>query len=131
MIERVFILKRTEVFGDLGEDILTSLSTYLDEAHYDAGDTIFKKGDVGRTLYIVVDGSVRIHDDDGTTIGTIGEDEIFGERSALTGNLHRASATAATDCKILKLDEDLLYEVMTGHPEVAQGLIEVLLERFK
>ena len=131
MIERVFILKRTEVFGDLGEDILTSLSTYLDEAHYDAGEAIFKKGDVGKTMYILVDGAVRIHDENDTTIGVIGEDEVFGERSALTGSLHGANATAETDCKILKLDEDLLYEVMTGHPEVARGLIEVLLERFK
>ena len=131
MIERVFILKRTEVFGDLAEDILTSLSTYLEEETYDAGDSIFEQGEVGKTMYIVVDGTVRIHDEDGTTVGTIGEDEVFGERSALTGNLHSASATAETDCKLLLLDEDLLYEVMAGHPEVSRGLIEVLLERFK
>ena len=64
------------------------------------------------------------------TIGTIGEDEVFGERSALTGNLHSASATAETPCKLLKLDEDLLYELMADHPEVSRGLIEVLLKRF-
>ena len=63
MIERVFILKRTEVFGDLDEDILTSLSQYLDEAHFDPGETIFRRGDVGKTMYIVAHGTVRIHDD--------------------------------------------------------------------
>ena len=130
MIERVFILKRTEVFGDLDEDILTSLSQYLDEAHFDPGESIFKRGDVGKTMYIVAHGSVRIHDN-GETIGVIGEDEVFGERSALTGNLHSASATAETHCELLKLDEDLLYELMAGHPEVSRGLIEVLLKRFQ
>ena len=131
MIERVFILKRTEVFGDLDEDILTSLSQYLDEAHFDPGETIFRRGDVGKTMYIVAHGTVRIHDDGDTTIGMIGEDEVFGERSALTGNLHSASATAETPCKLLKLDEDLLYELMADHPEVSRGLIEVLLKRFQ
>ena len=62
---------------------------------------------------------------------TYGENEVFGERSALTARVHGASATADTDCKLLRLDQDLLYEVMASNPEVSRGIIKVLLERFQ
>jgi CRP-like cAMP-binding protein len=130
MIERLFILKRTEIFRDLPEEILTSLAGHLDELEVDAGEPVFRKGELSRHIYIVVDGRVRIHDDD-RTWGIIDPDEVFGERSALTGRLHGASATAAEDCRLLRLDQDLLYEVMAGNTQVAQGIIRVLLERFQ
>ena len=130
MLERLFILKRTEIFRDLPEEILTSLAGYLEELDVSAGEAIFRQGEVSKHIYIVVDGHVRVHDGD-KTLGIIDPDEVFGERSALTGQLHRASATAADDCRLLRLDQDLLYEVMAGNTAVAQGIIRVLLERFQ
>ncbi len=130
MIERLFVLKRTEVFRDLPEPVLVSLSSYLEEMDFDAGEEIFRRGEIGKSMYIVVQGTVRVHDGE-RDIGTIGENEVFGERSALTARVHGASATADTDCKLLRLDQDLLYEVMASNPEVSRGIIKVLLERFQ
>ncbi len=45
MIERVFILKRTELFKGLPSDILASFVSHLDEIYVAAGETIFEKGD--------------------------------------------------------------------------------------
>ncbi len=130
MLDRLFVLKRTNVFRDLPEEVLASLAGYLDERHVDAGEAIFRQGDVSRAMYIVVDGQVAIHDDQ-RPLGMIGPNEVLGERSALTKDVHRASATAAEDCTLFMLDRDLLYEVMAGNPAVARGIIQVLVERLQ
>ena len=78
MIERVFILKRTELFKGLPSDILASFVSHLDEIYVAAGETIFEKGDIGKAMYVVVDGKIRVHDGD-REIEVVGCDEVFGE----------------------------------------------------
>ena len=130
MIERVFILKRTEIFRDLPAEVLASLAMYLEEVELDADESIFHKGDIGKSMFIIVDGTVRIHDGDTTRV-VLGPDEVFGERSVLTAAVHTVTATACEECRLLRLDQDLLYEVMAGNAAVARGIIKVLLERFQ
>ena len=128
MIERIFILKRTEIFGDLSHEILGSLSSHMEDVSYDDGETIFEKGDLGHTLYVVVEGTVRIHDGD-RTLAEMGANEVLGEVTALTSEARTASATAKGECRLLKLDQDVLYELMSGQPGISRSLIRVLVER--
>ncbi len=130
MIERLFILKRTKIFGALPDDVLSSLATYLEEVNLDEGDIVFRKGDIGKSLFIVVDGTIRIHDHE-KTLATLAPNDVFGEMAVLNSESRSASATAREDCRLLRLDQDLLYEVMAGNAAVSRGIISVLLERFQ
>lgn len=130
MIERLFILKRTKIFGTLPDDVLSSLAAYLDEVNLEEGDIVFRKGDLGKSLFIVVDGTVRIHDHE-RTLASLGPNDVFGEMAVLNSESRSASATAHEDCRLLRLDQDLLYEVMAGNAAVSRGIISVLLERFQ
>ncbi len=130
MIERVFILKRTEMFKGLPSDILASFVSHLDEIDVGAGETIFEKGDIGKAMYVVVDGKIRIHDGD-RELEVLGCDEVFGEMTVLTAELRNASATAVEESRLLRLDQDVLYEVMAGRPAVSRGIIKVLVERLQ
>ena len=130
MLERLFILKRTEIFRDLPESVLISLAEYLEDVHLEGGEVLFKQGDVSKSIYVVVSGAVRIHAGDATRTIMVPND-VFGERSALTGEVHSTSATAEEDTELLRLDEDLLYEVMAGNATISRSIIEVLLERFQ
>lgn len=130
MIERVFILKRTELFKGLPSDILASFASHLDEIYVDAGETIFEKGDIGKAMYVVVDGKIRIHDGD-REIEVLGCDEVFGEMTVLTAELRSASATAVEESRLLRLDQDVLYEVMAGRPAISRAIIKVLVDRLQ
>lgn len=130
MIERVFILKRTELFKGLPSDILASFASHLDEIYVDAGETIFEKGDIGKAMYVVVDGKIRIHDGD-REIEVLECDEVFGEMTVLTAELRSASATAVEESRLLRLDQDVLYEVMAGRPAISRAIIKVLVDRLQ
>ena len=144
MIERVFILKRTDLFKGLPSDVLasfanhldeiyvgegeTSFANHLDEIYVGEGETIFEKGDIGKAMYVVVDGQIRIHDGD-LEIELLGCDSVFGEVTVLTAEARSTSATAVEESRLLRLDQDVLYEVMAGRPAISRGIIKVLVDR--
>jgi HEAT repeat protein len=82
IIERVLFLKRVEAFSTLPADTLAAVASLLIEVQLDAGETLFEKGDDGTAMYIVIDGSIRIHDG-GTVLGRVGRHGFFGELALL------------------------------------------------
>jgi CRP-like cAMP-binding protein len=128
MIERVFLLKQTDAFREVPTSILQSLAPHLEEVGLDAGEALFRKGDLGHSMYVVVVGRIRVHDGD-RTLATLERGAVLGEVSVLASEERMASVTAETEAQLLRLDQEVLYELMGLSPEVSRGLIRVLLER--
>ncbi len=128
MIERVFTLKRADVFRDLPSSILESLAAHLHEVHLEPGETLFEKGDLGHAMYVVAEGRLRVHDGE-ATLAALERGSVLGEVSVLTSEERMASVTAETPSRLLRLEQEVLYEVMAVSPEISRGLIAVLLRR--
>jgi len=128
MIERIFILKRTAVFGDLPHEILGSLAGHMSVVHLNPDETLYKKGDLGHAMFILVEGHIRVHDGN-RTLEELGADAVLGEVTALTSEDRAATATAVDECRLLRLDQDVLYELMAGRPSISRALIKVLVDR--
>ena len=129
-IERVIALKRAAVFAEVPDEVLAELAACLVEAEYDAGQTIFRQGDLGDCLYIIADGGVRIHSEE-RTLDDLVAGAVFGEMAALDAEPRSASATADVDTLLLRLDREALYEVMEDQVQVARGIIGVLCRRLR
>lgn len=129
-IEKVMLLKSIDIFTEVPEETLATVAMNLDEVSKQAGEAILHKGDMGHSMYIIAEGQVKIHDGD-KLIRYVESPEIFGELSALDADPHTASVTAETDTLLYLLDQDILYELMADHVEVAQGIIKVLTRRVR
>lgn len=129
-VEKVMVLRSVGVFADVPEEVLADLASYLDESEVAEGERVYEKGVLGRTMYIVADGQVRVHDEERTFI-ELGPGEIFGELTTLDPEPHSATVTALQDTRLLGLDRDTLYELMSAHPTVLRGLIHVLCRRLR
>ena len=129
-IEKVVILKSINIFSETAEEWLVEVASILAEVQVQAGETIFEKGDVGRSMYIIIDGKVRVHDED-RTIAELGERDIFGELAILDPEPRVASVTAIEDTRLFRIDQHALYELMAEHVEVAYGIIRVLCRRLR
>jgi CRP-like cAMP-binding protein len=129
-IEKVITLKSVSFFSEVPEDSLVEVAAVLEEVECAAGSTIFKQGDLGTSLYVIVTGKVRIHLAERDLV-TLGERQVFGELAALDPEPRSADATALEDCLLFRLDRDSLYELMSEHLEVAQGVIRVLCQRLR
>ncbi len=86
--------------------------------HFEAGDYIFRKGDISSEFYVVVDGEVEVlREDDGgeSQLATLGIGEYFGEISLLSGVPHSSSVRAKTRAEILVMTgEDFLALVSSS-----------------
>src|SRR5215471_1110444 len=129
-VEKVLILKTVGVFSDISERGLIDAATVLEEVRAEPGEGIFEKGDTGSSLYIVVEGAVRVHDGD-RTIATLGPGEVFGELAALDPEPRMASVTVVEAALLLRMGNAELHELIAEHPEVAQGIIRVLCRRLR
>jgi ATP/ADP translocase/HEAT repeat protein len=129
-LERVIILKSVDMFVGTSEQVLADIAAILEEVDVKRGELIFKKGDLGDSLYIIVDGKVRVFDG-ATTIGTLGERDIFGELALLDPEPRSASTAALEDTQLFRLDREAFTELMAGNIEIVRGVLHVLCERLR
>ena len=54
LAEKVNILKSVSIFFDTPPDTLAEVAELLEQVEVKAGQTIFEKGDMGTSMYIVV-----------------------------------------------------------------------------
>ena len=74
-----------------------------------AGDLIFKRGELGRNMFVVDSGQVQVEFGDGMPDKLIGPREFFGELALFIGNHARvASARAANDSvlRVIEVERD-------------------------
>lgn len=115
-------------FATLDESTLLTIAGESINLSWKAGSTIFKPGDPGEALYIVVEGECSIHN------GKPGEEEVahpkagdsFGEMSLLLNATHSRTATAITDCELLVLPKEAFDSLLAANPMLAEHFAKAL-----
>ena len=126
-IEKILVLKSVPLLSSVPENQLVDLATIAESVEYEAGEVIMNQGDLGTSMYIVVDGRVRIFDGD-EELGDHGDRAVFGELAALDPEPRAASVQAIEDCTLLRIDGDSLYDLMSGNKELTKGIVQVLCD---
>ena len=129
-IEKVLVLKSVSIFAHIPEDSLVDVAAAAEEVEYPAGAVIVRQGEIGTSMYIIVDGRVRVHDG-GKVLGEMKAGEVFGELSALDPKPRSATVTALEETQVFKMSQDSLYELMSEHTDLARGIIRVLCQRIR
>lgn len=95
-----------------------------------AGDVIFSAGDPGDCMYVVREGTVTIHAD-GLPIEEVGPGGIFGELALIDSAPRSATATAATPCELVLLNERAFLYHVSQTPFFALNVMRVLSQRLR
>jgi sigma-B regulation protein RsbU (phosphoserine phosphatase) len=123
--EKVAILKSVSLFAEASDEILAEVTSLAEEVAVNAGETIIQRGDVGTSMYIIASGRVRVHDGE-RTLNYLRQHDMFGEMALLDSEARVASVTAIEDTRLLRLDQEPIYELMRERIEVTRGIIKVL-----
>ena len=99
------------------------------------GNTLFKEGDDGNRLYVVLEGKLKlgITSNDGreNLLSILGPGEMFGELSLFDPGPRTATATAVTDARLLSLAHDKVIGWVSEHPKVSLQLLGRLAQRLR
>ena len=133
-MKELIALKQVPLFSALTLEQLASVDRLMVTRHFSKGETVFRRGDVGGELYVVVDGEIRIHlDHDGrqVTLASHQSGGVLGEMSVFDDQPRSASAQAATDTTVRVLRRDRLQAIVHEHPEVLLEFIKNLSQRLR
>ncbi len=125
-------LRRARILFGFGDNEIEAIVALGQEKRFSAGDVIFREGDPGRYLYLVLDGIVSIYIGD-KHIAKCRDFEAFGEMATLHQRPRSATARAVTDVCVLAFGEREVARLLDG-PQAVQflmNIIEVLSARLE
>lgn len=124
-------LQEVPIFREIEQQkLLSQIAANLEEVELAAGHTIFKQGETGSLLYIVVSGTIQVHIG-GLQLAKLGPGDYFGEMSLFDPEPHSASVTTLEVSKCLVLTQQLIYQVIKSSPEMGLNVIRILCQRVR
>jgi CRP/FNR family transcriptional regulator len=129
------VLAQAPLFAALDADAASTLETVLTTRTLARGHMVFREGDSGDRLFIVIDGKVKITraaaDGRENLLALLGAGEMFGELSLFDPGPRTASVTTVTEATLASLDHDDLRPLLTERPGVAVQLLRALAQRLR
>jgi CRP-like cAMP-binding protein len=129
------LIRDVPLLARLAEEDLRALASHGKVRSYRTGDVLFREGAPGDSLYIVIDGSVRISvaspTGDEATVALLGAGEFVGDLALLDGRPRSASAIASQPTKTLVVTRHDFSDWLSSRPLVAISLLETLSLRVR
>jgi CRP-like cAMP-binding protein len=129
------LLRTVPLFSELTEADLEALARLTSRRRYPKDGVVFFENEVGDTLFVVVEGRIKVTilGDDGREIilSVLGPGEFFGEMALLDHEPRSATTIAAEETELLCLSRQDFEGVMAGNANVTSALIKVLTSRLR
>lgn len=128
-------LRQLRLFAGLPADKAALLQAEAERRSFRRGEVVFHKGDPGTTMFLILQGQVKIisasESGDEALLAVVDAGEVFGELSLLDGQPRSASVVATEPTETLVLYREALLRIMQTSPEVAIDLLRVLCQRMR
>ena len=124
-----------KVFGPLDAAALADVESKLHWISLAGGDTLFRQGDRGDDVYVVVNGRVRAIADDPDggmrALEESGRGSAIGELALLTGEPRAATIVAVRDSDLVWLPKAGFDELLHRHPQAMMQLARAAAVRLR
>lgn len=132
-IDVIASLRQTAVFADLQESDLQRLAQGCRIEHYERGNILFHKGDACHGFHLVLSGQVKLAfvsaAGNQKVVEIIRPGQTFGEAVMFMQKPYVLMAQALTECRLLFIAKDAIFQEMREAPEFCQRLIAGLAMR--
>jgi CRP-like cAMP-binding protein len=129
------VIRRAPLFTALDDASAATLRDSMTQVKVSKGQTLFKEGDTGDRLFVVVEGKLKLGTSSGdgreNLLSILGPGDMFGELSLFDPGPRTATATAVTDARVLALANDQVIGWVTAHPQVSLQLLKRLARRLR
>ncbi len=128
-------LKKVPIFAGLTQFDLDKLASLVTVQHYAKDNLILLEEDMGRVLFMIGKGKVKISqiNDDGREVilSILSSGDIFGEMALLDGSSRSASVTSLTDSELMILRRGDFLNLLEEYPKVSINLLKELARRLR
>ncbi|HRI02991.1 MAG TPA: mechanosensitive ion channel family protein [Pyrinomonadaceae bacterium] len=125
-------LNRVSIFAPLSDEEIERLANASTTRIYAPGENIVNMGQEGNSMFVVISGTVKVQIPELSyqkTIGTLRENDFFGEMSLLTGEPRSATVVAFEESEVLRIDKSGLKPIFESNPVLVESISELVEER--
>lgn len=119
-------LAAVSIFAGLSNAVRERVADRASLVKLAGGEWLFREGDAGSSLYILLAGRCEVIDAEGTAFLILGRGAVLGELALLTGSPRAASVRAARDTDLLELPQDEFERLLREEPDFALELTREL-----
>jgi predicted acylesterase/phospholipase RssA/CRP-like cAMP-binding protein len=122
-------------FARLDDASRLAVESEVEWVRIDAGGTLFRQGDPGDSLYVLIRG--RLHavlespNRDPQVINDIVRGEVVGEMAVLTGEARSATVRAVRDSALVKFSKDAFERVAASNPNAMLAVTRRIIHRLQ
>ncbi len=128
-------LEAVPLFADLTPEQLTLVRERMRERAVPAGTELIAQGDSAGALFVIAEGSVKIHrrqpDGGEVILAVLGPGEVFGEMSPADSPGNSSSVSTLEGSHVLWLDGESFRWMLGEMQSMRSGLIELLSRRLR
>lgn len=99
-----------------------------------SGEHVFREGDLGTEMFLIQEGEVEIYTgsgEDAKSLATLERGDFFGEMALLEDRPRSASARAATDSRLVRINGSTFNQMLQTNPEIAVRMMRKLSRRLR
>ena len=127
------LLKHSPLFCDIDLENVEHLLDSCPETLPAAGDTLLQQGAQNTTLYLVLDGELRVYlsGRDLPEHTQLNPGECVGEMSVIDGRRASALVIAAQNTRLLAIDHEIIWALIEASYGIARNLLAILSGRIR
>ena len=127
--------RRSNLIAGMPEGVAEAILAQSVSQGYQRGETVFFQGEPARTLYIVLEGWVKLYriapNGGEAVVGVFTKGQSFGEAVAMKlGNKYPVAAEAVTDCRLMQINAGVIFGMMRRHPEIVGSIMASMYAHF-
>jgi CRP/FNR family cyclic AMP-dependent transcriptional regulator len=134
-LERLGILSGVPLFADLPARDLERIITLVHERRFPAGTSVLTAEQPGEAVYVLLEGSVKVHlftpEGAEVILAVLGPGEVVGEMSLADSLGRSASVTTLEESVFLWIDRAIFRSGVEGSPVLARNLADILSRRVR
>lgn len=123
-------LAEIDLFAGLDDVERARLAEACPERLYGAGERIVRQGDAGQSMFVVLDGRVRVTlEPSGQEVAVTSRGGFFGEMSMLTGEPRTATVSALDDALLMEISAERFRELAVLRAGLVEHVSDVVTAR--
>ena len=130
IVEKVLFLQDVDIFENTTTEDLAHVAAITDEVNYITNKNIYLEGGVSDSMYLVIDGKVRLHHR-GQQVMIAESKDVFGTWALFDDESRVATATTLEDTSLLRIDREDFYDLLADHIRITQGVLKTLSKRLR
>lgn len=130
--EDVELLSNIPLFAKIEPSKLKLLAFTSQRLTFNAGDSLFKQGDDGDALYVIIEGEADVLVDTPggqITVATMGKHDFVGDIAVLCDVPRTATVTATSKLTTMRITKDLFFQLVCQFPQIAVEIMRELAHR--